>query len=75
MGGGGGRGGTRRGGGSSVSNGGGGVHSHALFTEPLGCDGNVTAPLLLSLTSLLVEGRQLGPNETGTSWNRCWHSP
>lgn len=52
----------------------GGVHSHALFTGPLGCDGNVTAPLLLSLTSLLIEERQLGLNETGTSWNRCWHS-
>lgn len=52
----------------------GGVHSHALFTGPLGCDGNVTAPLLLSLTSLLIEERQLGLNETGTSWNRGWHS-
>lgn len=52
----------------------GGTHSHALFTGPLGCDGNVTAPLLLSLTALLIEERQLGLNETGTSWNRRWHS-
>lgn len=57
---------------SSISNW--GVLSHALFTGPLGCDGNVTAPLLLSLTSLLIEEQQLGLNETGTSWNRCWRS-
>lgn len=52
----------------------GGLHSHALFTGPLGCDRNVTAPLLLSLTSLLMEERQLGLNEIGSSWNRCWCS-